>query len=87
MASQRSDCPKCGGPIYFTDSQCVACGAHLDAGKLVEPGRPMPEATVPASPAPPPDSTGTTPQAQLSPRARPFWPQRAHSFGTVDHHR
>jgi len=29
-------CPQCGANIYYTDSECLSCGAKLDEGRLAE---------------------------------------------------
>jgi len=36
-AGPELQCPQCGGKIYLTDSQCLACGAALDEGRLAQP--------------------------------------------------
>jgi hypothetical protein len=29
-------CPKCGAPVYLTDSECMACGVALTEGRIAE---------------------------------------------------
>lgn len=51
-------CPACGARIFPSDQRCLACGARLDAGRLVdEPeaiqaAAPRPEEEKPAAPSP-----------------------------------
>lgn len=48
---EKLKCPACGEPIVRTDSQCLGCGAHLDAGQLV--GAPTGEYVAPLTALPP----------------------------------
>jgi hypothetical protein len=49
-------CPKCGAPVYLTDSQCLSCGLELDDG------RPRDE-----SPPAPPEPPAPLPVAEVAP--------------------
>ena len=57
---QELSCPKCGARIYFTDAQCVSCGARLDRGRLAAS---IEEVSVEAEDGPPP-----SPVRPMSPR-------------------
>ncbi len=34
--AEKLSCPNCGAPIYYTDTQCLACGVALDEGRLAD---------------------------------------------------
>lgn len=52
---QELSCPRCGAKIFITDEQCMACGAELERGQLVEaepPPAPGGREATPVGPAP-----------------------------------
>ncbi len=72
--SQELKCPKCGAKIFYTDAQCLSCGARLDQGRIVaeQPGQP-PAPPVPTTdmPVTPPTPTPVTPAPVPGPATPP----------------